>query len=124
MLTARELELLQLVHGQPDVTRAQAATRLAASSGTITGLVRSLSEARLLDERPAAPSGTRGRPTRRLVPHPSGPLVLVGVVSHESWRLSVTELGGGVIATVDRRHGGMDGASLVRELRDVRGQPR
>jgi predicted NBD/HSP70 family sugar kinase len=117
MLTARERELLQLVHGRPGITRAQAAAMLAASSGTVTGLVRSLSWARLLDERPAAPTGARGRPTRRLVPHPSGPLVLVGVVSHESWRLSVTELGGRVIAMIDRRHGGMDGASLVRDLR-------
>jgi predicted NBD/HSP70 family sugar kinase len=117
MLTARERELLRLVHEQPEITRAQAAATLAASSGTVLGLVRSLSDGRLLDERPAAPSGTRGRPTRRLVPHSSGPLVLVGVVSHESWRLSVTELGGAVIALVDRRHESMDGASLVRELR-------
>jgi predicted NBD/HSP70 family sugar kinase len=118
MLTPRELELLQLVHSRPGVTRAEAAAILASSSGTVTGLVRSLVEARLLDERPAALSGTRGRPTRRLTPHPDGPLVLVGVVSHESWRLSVGQLGGTIIAAERHRHHGMDGARLVEELRE------
>lgn len=116
MRSARELELLQLVHARPGVTRAQAATALSASSGTITGLVRKLSEARLLDDEPGDPSGTRGRPTRKLVPHADGPLVLVGVVSHESWTLSVNQLGGTVIATESHSHGVVDGARLVREL--------
>jgi predicted NBD/HSP70 family sugar kinase len=116
VLTIRELELLRLVHVQPEITRAQAAATLSASSGTVTGLVRSLGEARLLDERPAAPSGVRGRPTRRLVAHPEGPLVLAGVVSHEAWRLGVVQLGGAIIATEGRRHDGMDGTSLVHEL--------
>jgi len=70
----------------------------------------------LLDERPAAPSGARGRPTRRLVPSPDGPLVLVGVVSHDAWRLDVIQLGGSVIATESGRHDGMDGTCLVRRL--------
>ena len=116
MLTTRELELLRLVHVQPGITRAQAAAALSASSGTVTGLVRSLSEARLLGERPAAPSGARGRPTRRLVAHADGPLVLAGVVSHEAWRLSVVQLGGTIIVTEGRRHDGMDGTALVHEL--------
>jgi predicted NBD/HSP70 family sugar kinase len=116
VLTIRELELLRLVHVQPEITRAQAAATLSASSGTVTGLVRSLGKARLLDERPAAPSGVRGRPTRRLVAHPEGPLVLAGVVSHEAWRLGVVQLGGAIIATEGRRHDGMDGTSLVHEL--------
>jgi len=116
MRTDRELELLQLVHAHPGITRAQAATALSASSGTITGLVRRLSEARLLDDEPADRSGTRGRPTRKLVPHADGPLVLVGVVSHESWTLSVNQLGGTVIATESHRHDVADGARLVQEL--------
>ena len=116
MRSARELELLQLVHARPGVTRAQAATALSASSGTITGLVRKLSEARLLDDEPGDRSGARGRPTRKLVPHADGPLVLVGVVSHESWTLSVNQLGGMVIATERHKLGVVDGAVLVREL--------
>ena len=115
-LTARELEVLQLVHARPGITRAQVAATLSASSGTVTGLVRSLTRAHLLDEQPAAPSGARGRPTRRLVPHPDGPLVIVGVVSHESWRLSVVQLGGTIVAFDGGQHDGTDGARVVQEL--------
>ncbi len=115
-LTARELEVLQLVHARPGITRAQVAATLSASSGTVTGLVRSLKEARLLDELPAAPSGARGRPTCRLMPHPDGPLVIVGVVSHESWRLSVVQLSGTIVAFERGQHDGMDGAHVVQEL--------
>jgi predicted NBD/HSP70 family sugar kinase len=115
-LTGRELELLRLVHARPGITRAQVAATLAASSGTVTGLVRSLSASRLLDERPAPPSGARGRPTRRLVPHEDGPLVIIGVVAHESWRLSVVQLGGTIIASERGRSPGMDGEQLVHEL--------
>lgn len=117
MLSVRELELLQLVHARPGITRAEAAAALAASSGTVTGLVRSLTDGCLLDEQPAAPSGTRGRPTRTLLPHPQGPLVLVAVVSHDSWRLTVSELGGTVIAVEERGHAGKDGPTFLIELR-------
>ena len=116
MLTARELELIQLVHLRPGITRAEAAAVLSASSGTVTGLVRSLAGRRLLDERPASQSGTRGRPTRMLVPHASGPLVIAGVVSHEAWRLRIGEIGGAALAVETRQHRGMDGAALVSEL--------
>ena len=115
-LTVRELELLRLVHARPGITRAQVAATLAASSGTVAGLVRSLSRARLLDERPAPPSGARGRPTRTLIPHADGPLVIAGVVSHASWRLSVVQLGGTIIASERGQHSGVDGELLVQEL--------
>jgi predicted NBD/HSP70 family sugar kinase len=115
-LTTREIELLRLVHAEPGITRAQAAETLSASSGTITGLVQSLGSAGLLDERPATPSGSRGRPTRRLVAHPSGPLVIAGVVSHGSSRLSVVELGGTTVASESARHDGASGEQVVREL--------
>jgi predicted NBD/HSP70 family sugar kinase len=110
-LTPRELELLQLVHDAPGLTRTSAAARLGAGSGTVTTLVRSLVEQRLLDEGPAEQSGGRGRPTRRLVPHPEGPVVLAGSVEHERWRVAVVELGSGVLEVETGRHAG--GPALV-----------
>jgi predicted NBD/HSP70 family sugar kinase len=116
-LTTRELELLQLAHVHPGLTRARAAAMLGASTGTITGLVRSLVEYHLLEEKPAERTGGRGRPTRQLVAHHEGPLVLAGVVDHESWQVSAIELGGGNIALETGAHDGQDGAAVVERLR-------
>lgn len=71
-----------------------------------TELVTRLGSASLLSERPAAPTGTRGRPTGVLAPHPEGPLVLACAISHERWRLDVVQLGGGSIATAGAAHTG------------------
>ncbi|MFN8630486.1 MAG: ROK family protein [Chloroflexota bacterium] len=122
MPTARELALLQLVHARPGTTRAEAAATLSASSGTVTGLVRSLAASALLDEQPAPPSGARGRPTRSLGPHAQGPLVLVGVVSHEAWQLRLTQLGGSAMAAAEGHHEGMAGDRLVAELAEAAGE--
>ena len=112
--TARALELLRLAHAAPGLTRSRAATLLGVTSGTITELVSSLVGARLLDERPVA-TGGRGRPTRELLAHADGPLVLSGLVTHEAWRVRAEELGG---ATVAVREGAHDDSSdrLVEDL--------
>ena len=86
MLTAREVGAPP---ARPRTTRDHARTGRGRAvrqqrHGDRTGPSRSRGAAARLSGR-QHPSGTRGRPTRRLVPHPDGPLVLVGVVSHESW---------------------------------------
>lgn len=116
-LSAREIELVRLVHERPNLTRSEAAERMGASSGTLANLVGSLTSARLLDEGQARPSGGRGRPTRELVAHPDGPLVLASVVDHESWRMAAAQIGGDEIATRSGSHDGEDSGQLVRSLR-------
>jgi predicted NBD/HSP70 family sugar kinase len=105
IVTTRSTELLRIVHRHPGVTRADAARMLGIGTGAATELVTKLSRATLLTQAPAAPSGTRGRPTTVLLPHPDGPLVLALAVTHEAWRLDVVELGGATAASVAERHG-------------------
>jgi predicted NBD/HSP70 family sugar kinase len=105
IVTTRSTELLRIVHRHPGVTRADAARMLGIGTGAATELVTKLSRATLLTQAPAAPSGSRGRPTTVLLPHPDGPLVLALAVTHEAWRLDVVELGGATAASVSERHG-------------------
>ncbi|NHC13152.1 ROK family transcriptional regulator [Motilibacter sp. E257] len=102
----RALALLQAVHADPGLTRADAARRLGFGTGAVTELVGRLVADRLLAEAPAPPSGSRGRPTRHLVAHPHGPVVLAASITHESWRLDAVELGGATLATVAEPHAG------------------
>ncbi|MEU4618506.1 ROK family transcriptional regulator [Actinoplanes sp. NPDC023801] len=104
-MTTRSTELLRIVHRHPGVTRADAARMLGIGTGAATELVTKLSRAALLTQAPAAPSGTRGRPTTVLLPHPDGPLVLALAITHEAWRLDVVELGGATAASIAERHG-------------------
>lgn len=105
MVTTRSTELLRIVHRHPGVTRAEAARMLGIGTGTATEIVTRLSRATLLTQAPAAPSGSRGRPTTVLLPHPDGPLVLALAITHEAWRLDVVELGGTTISSFAQRHG-------------------
>ncbi|GLY08076.1 ROK family protein [Actinoplanes sp. NBRC 101535] len=107
-MTTRSTELLRVVHSRPGVTRADAARLLGVGTGAATELVTKLSKAELLAQAPAAPSGTRGRPTTVLLPHPGGPLVLAAAITHESWRIDVVELGGTTAASRTGRHAGSD----------------
>jgi len=116
-VTTRGRQLLALAHEEPGLTRAAAAARLGLSTGAAADLVTTLTAARLLDEEPVAGEGRRGRPTRRLTAHREGPLVLAGVVTHESWRLAAVELGGRTLATTGGAHGGADGTAVLRSLR-------
>src|ERR1700712_1596822 len=76
MTRTRAADLLELVHGCPGISRADAGRRLDVGTGAITGLVSRLVAADLIAEHPAQPTGGRGRPTTMLTGHPSGPLVL------------------------------------------------
>ncbi|WP_432535557.1 ROK family protein [Kineococcus arenarius] len=122
-LTARGAELLRLAHERPDLTRAEAARALGTGTGTTADLVARLAGAHLLDERPAAPGG-RGRPTRHLVPHPTGPLVIGVVVRHEDWRAAAVELGGALVAGEHGTRDGCDGATVLRAVRAATGRLR
>ncbi|MDI6103832.1 ROK family protein [Actinoplanes sp. NEAU-A12] len=105
-MTTRSTALLRVVHRHSGVTRADAARLLGIGTGAATELVTKLSRAALLAQAPAAPSGTRGRPTTVLLPHPDGPLVLACAITHEAWRLDVVALGGATAASLSARHGG------------------
>ena len=103
-MAGRELALLRAAHAHPGLTRAAAARMLNISTGAATEIVTRLTAAELLSERPAPPTGTRGRPTRELTAHPSGPLVLACSISNEHWRLDVVQLGGDSIASAGEPH--------------------
>ncbi|BEL11028.1 hypothetical protein Q0Z83_092190 [Actinoplanes sichuanensis] len=111
-MTTRSTALLGMVHRNPGVTRADAARLLGVGTGAATELVTRLSRAALLTQAPAAPSGTRGRPTTILLPHPDGPLVLALAITHEAWRLDVVALGGTALASLSERHGGAPWAEV------------
>jgi predicted NBD/HSP70 family sugar kinase len=106
VVATRSTEMLRAAHTRPGITRAAAARLLGVGTGAATEIVARLSQARLLAEIPAAPSGARGRPTTVLVPHPEGPLVLAAAITHETWRVEVVELGGTVLTAGEGRHGG------------------
>jgi predicted NBD/HSP70 family sugar kinase len=103
---ARETALLQAVHARPGLSRAEAATLLGLSTGAATELVAKLAAAHLLTERSLAPTGNRGRPSRQLVPHPRGPLVLAAGITQTTWQVQVGQLGGEVLA---QKQGARDG---------------
>ncbi len=123
-MTTRSTELLRLVHARPGITRAAAARTLGVGTGAATEVVSRLSQASLLAEAPATPSGARGRPTTALLPHPAGPVLAAAAVTHEAWRVDVVELGGRTLESRRAGHDGRDGdeviatvAAAVAELR-------
>ncbi len=102
-----------MAHARPGVTRADAARLLGVGTGAATEIVSRLAQLSLIAEQPAAPSGTRGRPTTILVPHPAGPLVLACAITHEAWRVDVVELGGAILASSSGRHASAAWAEVV-----------
>ena len=114
--TTRAGELLRVVHANPGVTRADAARLIGVGTGATTELVGRLTAAELLGERPASPSGARGRPTTVLGAHPGGPLVLAASITHEIWRVDVVELGGGTVRSLTGGHGGRNGTEVIRDV--------
>jgi predicted NBD/HSP70 family sugar kinase len=110
-------ELLRAAHLRPGLTRADAARALGTGTGTTTEIVVRLLAGHLLAEGTASSEGRRGRPTRPLVAHPDGPLVLAAAISHEDWRLRAVELGGAVVAEVGGRHASDDPAPVLATVR-------
>ncbi len=106
-LTSRvsgQLAVLRAVHAQPGITRASLADQLGMPSGFAAETTARLTSLGLLTERPAPPTGTRGRPTTALHPHPDGPLVAVAAIAHETWRVAAVQLGGAMVNSAASTH--------------------
>ena len=74
------------------------------TSGFVTETVARLGALDLVTERPAPPTGGRGRPTTTIHPHPRGPLVVAAAIGHETWKLAVAQLGGTELVRAERAH--------------------
>jgi predicted NBD/HSP70 family sugar kinase len=109
----RAEEILRAVHATPGITRATLARRLGMSSGAATDAVRRLAERDLLAERDRPATGERGRPTRALVAHPAGPVVVTAVIAHETWEVSAVALGGELVAQRTAVHDRDETATLA-----------
>jgi predicted NBD/HSP70 family sugar kinase len=104
--TSAQAAVLRAVHGQPGLTRAEAAAEIGIPSGFAAETVARLVAAELIAETPAPATGRRGRPTAVLGPHPGGPLVAAAAIGQESWQVAAVELGGTTIAATARAHDG------------------
>ena len=102
--TSAQTALLRAVHDRPGATRAAIAHDLGIPSGFAAETVARLVFARLLAEEPAPPTGSRGRPTTSLRPHPAGPLAAVAAITQETWHVAAIQLGGTQLASVAGTH--------------------
>jgi predicted NBD/HSP70 family sugar kinase len=96
--------VLRAVHAEPGITRARLARELDISSGLASETVARLVASSLVAEGPARATGSRGRPTGSLGPHPRGPVAAVAAISHESWEVATVALGGEVHTHQTQRH--------------------
>ncbi len=104
MRTSAQTALLRAVHDQPGATRAAIAHGLGIPSGFAAETVGRLVAMQLLAEEPAPPTGSRGRPTTSLRPHPDGPLVAVAAIAQETWDVAAVQLGGTPVASGSGTH--------------------
>jgi predicted NBD/HSP70 family sugar kinase len=102
--TSAQAAILRAVHGQPGITRAQAAAEIGIPSGFAAETVARLVAAGLIAERPAPATGRRGRPTAVLDSHPDGPLVAAAAIGQETWQVAAVELGGTMMAATVCAH--------------------
>jgi predicted NBD/HSP70 family sugar kinase len=116
--------MLAAVHATPGLTRAEASRLLGMGSGAAAEVVGRLVAERLVSEGPSAPGGGRGRPTRPLIAHPEGPVVLAGIITHEAWRVDAVELGNVPLASVTGRHTGDPASAVLADLARASGQLR
>ena len=96
--------VLRAVHAEPGITRARLARELDISSGLASETVARLVASGVVAEGPARATGSRGRPTGSLGPHPRGPVAAVAAISHESWEVATVVLGGEVHTYQTQRH--------------------
>ncbi|NKI43687.1 ROK family protein [Streptomyces physcomitrii] len=92
---------LALVHTGQAPTRSVLTSRLGvtrATAGAVAAELESLGLIRV-DPRPAAASGTQGRPSHRLEIAEEGPVVLAGQVHADGYRAALVGLGGRIVAT-------------------------
>ena len=93
--------LLQEVHRDGELTRAQLTTRLALSRSTIGALVADLSGLRLVDERVPSGGDRAGRPSHVVAPRPDGPYAIAVDVDVTRVCTAAVGLGGRVLARHD-----------------------
>lgn len=98
------LDLIAEMRRQPGITRADAARRRGLSSGSATDIIARLRRNSLIDEIPA-PTGTRGRPTGVLSPHPDGPVVLAIDIRRSGWYCAYAGIDGQPHRLRPRGHG-------------------
>jgi predicted NBD/HSP70 family sugar kinase len=96
--------LLGAVHARPGIARTSVARELGMPSGFAAETTARLVASSLLAERPAPPTGSRGRPTTSLHPHPRGPLIAVAAIAHETLRVAAVQLGGASVALTEQPH--------------------
>ena len=110
--------VLRAVHAEPGMTRARLARELSISSGLASETVARLVGSSLVAEGPAPATGSRGRPTGSLGPHPQGPVAAVAAISHESWEVATVVLGGEVHVHQTQRHD-RDRSSVLEGVEDA-----
>ena len=115
--------VLRAVHGRPGIERVAVARETGMTSGFVTETVVRLAALDLVTERPAPPTGGRGRPTTTLHPHPRGPLVVAAAIGHETWKLAVAQLGGSEAVRAERAHR-RDPDQVLGELGEALGSVR
>src|SRR3984957_18425168 len=107
--------VLRAVHAEPGITRARLARELGISSGLASETVARLVGSSVVGEGPVRATGSRGRPTGSLGPHPQGPVAAVAAISHESWEVATVALGGEVHTYQAQRHD-RDRSSVFRRV--------
>ena len=115
--------VLRAVHGRPGIERVAVARETGMTSGFVTETVVRLAALDLVTERPAPPTGGRGRPTTTLHAHPRGPLVVAAAIGHETWKLAVAQLGGSEAVRAERAHR-RDPDQVLGELGEALGSVR
>lgn len=102
--TSAAIAVLRAVHQDPETERAALVRQLQLPSGFAAETIARLGALELLTERPARPTGGRGRPTTTLVAHPHGPLVAVAAIAHETWQVAAVQLGGQTVSATTGTH--------------------
>lgn len=110
--------VLRAVHAEPGMSRARLARELGISSGLASETVARLVGSSLVAEGPARATGSRGRPTGSLGPHPRGPVAAVAAISHETWEVATVVLGGEVHTYQTQRHD-RERSSVFEEVGDA-----
>ncbi|MEE1940774.1 ROK family protein [Streptomyces sp. TRM 70361] len=92
---------LELVHTGRAPTRAVLTAELGVTRATAGAVAAELETLGLItvDSRPAAASGSQGRPSHRLAVDPEGPVVLAAQVHADGFRAALVGLGGRIVAT-------------------------
>ena len=108
-------DALAMLRRRQAMTRTELAGALGLRSGPASDLVKRLTRAGLLSERPAAQQGP-GRPTTTLHGHPDGPVAVVLDLRHGDWRLGVCDAAGAIEVREAGRHDGSDPEALLATL--------